>query len=135
MERTAKIELVEVLRERYQRSTKVAKSRILDELVEITGYHRKYALRLLRQPSTPRDGQVPGRRRIYNAAVKPVFYTILLEVASHKPLPATHWRRGTMRGGCRQKIVGSITRSTCVRWGGIATPAARSSSAKKLQKT
>jgi hypothetical protein len=70
MERTAKIELVEVLRERYQRSTKVAKSRILDELVEITGYHRKYALRLLRQPSTPREGQVPGRRRIYNDAVK-----------------------------------------------------------------
>jgi len=61
---------VEVLRERYQRSTKVAKSRILDELVKITGYHRKYAVRLLRKPLMPRDGQVPGRRRIYNDAVK-----------------------------------------------------------------
>ena len=70
MERDSKIELVEVLRERYQRSTKVAKSRILDELVKITGYHRKYAVRLLRKPLMPRDGQVPGRRRIYNDAVK-----------------------------------------------------------------
>lgn len=36
MDRRAKVELVEVLRERYVASEKQAKSRILDELVQIT---------------------------------------------------------------------------------------------------
>lgn len=70
MERIAKIELVGVLRERYRRSERQAKSRILDEFVEITGYHRKYALRLLRNPMPPPDCEAHGRRRIYDDAVK-----------------------------------------------------------------
>ena len=47
MDRKAKFELAEVLRARYGISSKNAKSRILDEFVKTSGYHRKYALRLL----------------------------------------------------------------------------------------
>lgn len=70
MDRSAKIELAEVLRERYERSEKQAKSRILDEFVEITGYHRKYALRLLRKTMPPLPHEALGRRRVYGDAVK-----------------------------------------------------------------
>ncbi len=70
MDRRAKVELVEVLRERSAASEKQAKSRILDELVQITGDHRKYALRLLRNNMPASVYEAHGRRRIYADAVK-----------------------------------------------------------------
>ena len=42
-----KCELLEVLRQRYQQAAKPDKTRILDELVVVSGCHRKHALRLL----------------------------------------------------------------------------------------
>jgi hypothetical protein len=44
---------------RYRVSTREAKSRILDEFCQVTGYHRKYALRLLNGPPP----QAPPRSR------------------------------------------------------------------------
>src|SRR5512147_2088355 len=44
----SKCELLEVLRPRYLKASKVEKQRILDELTGATGYHRKYAIRVLR---------------------------------------------------------------------------------------
>ncbi len=70
MDRRAKLELANVLRERYAISTRTAKSRILDEFMQTSGYHRKYALRLLSQPTGALDCAVPARRRIYDEAVK-----------------------------------------------------------------
>ena len=64
MDRRAKVELVEVLSERYAASEKQAKSRILDELVQITGDHRKYALRSLRKNIPPSAYEAHDRRRI-----------------------------------------------------------------------
>ena len=43
----AKSELLEVLRQRYQRVPKSDKSKILDEFVAVAGCHRKHAIRLL----------------------------------------------------------------------------------------
>ncbi len=52
-------EYVEAIRERYQRAGRKEKKRILDQFTEVTGYHRKAAIRLL-----GRDGSRPqGRRR------------------------------------------------------------------------
>ncbi len=62
MDRRAKVELVEVFRDRYVASEKQAKSRILYELVQITGYHRKYALRLLRKNMPPPPYEAHVRR-------------------------------------------------------------------------
>jgi hypothetical protein len=70
MERKARLELAGVLRERYRQSDKSAKSKILDEFVAITEYHRKYAVRLLNKAGTAIDRSRPGARRIYGEAVK-----------------------------------------------------------------
>ena len=62
-------ELLAAVRPRYRQAPKAAKTRILDEFVANTGYHRKYAVRLLqheepaKRPAQPR----PGRPRIYTA--------------------------------------------------------------------
>ena len=63
-------ELVLVIGERYGQGTIAEKSRILDEFVAVTGFHRKHAMRLLRrgQPSC-RSGSRPGRR-VYDDAVR-----------------------------------------------------------------
>ena len=63
-------ELVVVLRERYGRSGRAERGRILDEFSAVTGFHRKHAMRLLGggQPNQQR-GPRP-RRRIYDDAVR-----------------------------------------------------------------
>ena len=43
----ARRELVGAIADRYRRSSKAEKTRILDEFVRITGYHRKHAVRVL----------------------------------------------------------------------------------------
>ncbi len=54
MSQTSKRELVSELRPRYTLGNRTAKQRILDELVAITGYHRKYAIQVLNHPPTGR---------------------------------------------------------------------------------
>jgi hypothetical protein len=44
----SKRELVEVVRPRYLKARKVEKQKILDELTSATGYHRKHAIRVLK---------------------------------------------------------------------------------------
>ena len=44
----SKKELTEAIRNRYLKANKAEKGRILDEFVAATGYHRKYAIRLLK---------------------------------------------------------------------------------------
>jgi hypothetical protein len=70
MTKPSKRELVLAVRLRYSRASKTEKGRILDEFVATTGYHRKYAIRLLRHGPPP----IPsGRRRVhlvYGQAVK-----------------------------------------------------------------
>ena len=64
----AKQEIVATIRDRYQRSLKKDKSRILDEFTAITGHHRKHGIRLLSQLGGEVREQVVGRR-IYDEAV------------------------------------------------------------------
>ena len=63
-------ELVAVVAERYARSTRKERGRILDEFGVMTGLHRKHAMRLLRcgmrrEQSGPRLG-----RRVYDDAIR-----------------------------------------------------------------
>ncbi len=51
----AKWEYLKAIHVRYHGASRPLKQRILDEFCEVTGYHRKYALRLL-------NGPPPGRR-------------------------------------------------------------------------
>ena len=45
--RIAKRDLLVTLRDRYRNSSKMDKTRILDEFIAITGHHRKHGIRLL----------------------------------------------------------------------------------------
>ncbi len=65
----ARMELVGAVAERYKKSSKEEKTRILDEFVRITRYHRKHAIRVLRG-STFEAPKVKVRPRIYDEAVR-----------------------------------------------------------------
>ena len=77
MEMLAKSELVGIIRERYLGANKKDKTRILDELVAVTGHHRKHAVRLLSEPilNTTSKAIFVGRK-IYHDAVKDVLVTL-----------------------------------------------------------
>ena len=56
-------ELIGALSRRYSEVRRVERSRILDEFVAVTGYHRKHAMRVLRDGCTgSRHGFRPSRR-------------------------------------------------------------------------
>ena len=50
----ARREYLARMRERYETADRAAKSRLLNEVCEVTGYHRKAAIRLLRRPAVRR---------------------------------------------------------------------------------
>jgi len=71
----AKFELVQALKQHYIKSSKKGKTQILDQFITVSGYHRKYAIRLLggkTDDKSPQDNsyEVCRSRRIYNEAVK-----------------------------------------------------------------
>jgi hypothetical protein len=61
----SKRELLEAIRPRYLRATKTEKAIILNEFCAATGYHRKYALRLLKHGPAAKKLKKPGRSKIY----------------------------------------------------------------------
>jgi hypothetical protein len=64
-------EVVQKLRERYQRGSAGEKTTILDELVALTGYHRKHAIRVLGADIVPASITVQRRSwRRYGLAIK-----------------------------------------------------------------
>jgi len=60
-------EITAVAAERYRSGDRAEKARMLDEFVDITGYHRKHAMRLLRGQDESRTGR-RARRRVYGEA-------------------------------------------------------------------
>ena len=60
-------ELLEAVPGRYLMSHRKAKGRILEEFVQVTGYHRKAAIRLLHR--SPGPGKRRGRPRRYTSEV------------------------------------------------------------------
>ena len=67
MTRRSIMEYVQALRDRYFRATKEEKGKILDEFTQVTGLHRKAAIRLLRRPGQSGAGKRRGRPREYGA--------------------------------------------------------------------
>lgn len=77
----ARKELIEALTYRYQNGTKNERTRILDVFVAISGYHRKHAIRILRQKREDPDNQMNAteiscKRKIYDEAVKEALIVI-----------------------------------------------------------
>jgi hypothetical protein len=64
MTKTGKRELAAELRLRYRQAKQAERTHILDEFVAVTGYHRKYAIRLLRHPPSAQSPGAQARRRL-----------------------------------------------------------------------
>jgi uncharacterized protein YueI len=69
MSQRSKRELSEAIRPRYLKASKTGKEKILDEFVAATGYHRKYAIRVLRQGRPSKGLKKPGRQKVYQGQV------------------------------------------------------------------
>jgi hypothetical protein len=66
----SKKELLEVLRPRYLKANKVDKQKMLDEFTAATGYHRKYAIRVLKnQVQKHLNKKTKGYKAIYRGEV------------------------------------------------------------------
>lgn len=65
----SKSELLEVTRPRYIKAIKAEKGKILDEFIASTGYHRKYAIKILKRGRKGKSGKKSGRRKIYQGEV------------------------------------------------------------------
>jgi len=70
MSQKSKRELLESIRPRYLKANKIEKQKILDEFTSATGYHRKHAIRVLKNqvPNRPK-WKKPGRKTIYRGKV------------------------------------------------------------------
>lgn len=69
MSQRSKRELLETIRPRYLKAAKSGKARILDEFVAATGYHRKYAIRVLKHGRKATGLRKKGRRKEYQGEV------------------------------------------------------------------
>jgi hypothetical protein len=76
---TTRKELVEALRERYRSAAFGDRIKILDEFAALTGYHRKHAIRVLRDEVT-KTSAARARNRLYDEAVRQAL-TMLWEAA------------------------------------------------------
>ena len=69
MTRGGVIEYIEALRERYLKASRKEKGRMLDEVTEVTGHHRKGVIRLLRRGWNSGAVDRRGRTRQYGSEV------------------------------------------------------------------
>jgi hypothetical protein len=69
LSKQARDELLAALRQRYRSASATDRGRVLDEVVVLTGYHRKHAIRLLRE-SHARPEARAVRSRVYDDAVR-----------------------------------------------------------------
>ena len=69
MTRRSILEYAQALRPRYGKASKEEKRKMLDEFVQVTGFHRKAAIRLLNRVSRLTSGKRRGRQRKYGSEV------------------------------------------------------------------
>ncbi len=69
MSQRSKRELCLEVQPRYLKAKKIEKQRILDEFTAATGYHRKYAVRILKHGYKRRQSRSKGRTAIYRGEV------------------------------------------------------------------
>ncbi len=91
MTRASVREYAAVQRERYQQASRADKHRLLDEMVAVTGMHRKAAIRLLRRvprtvPTPPRAGR-PRRYGAPVAAAAEVLWQASGRIGAHRLHP------------------------------------------------
>ncbi len=110
MKQTSKHELVTALRERYWAASRAERGQVLDTVVEATGYHRKYALTLLRH-GVPKKR--PTLRRRGRPAAYPPEVNRALEVAAE----ATGWICGKRLAPFLSELVPALEREGALQLG------------------
>lgn len=75
----SKHELLEVVRARYLKASKLEKQKILDEFTAATGYHRKYAIRVLKNQRQIQN-HLKGKPRTYQAVYRGEVVQVLEQI-------------------------------------------------------
>lgn len=83
MSQELKREYLKAIRERYQKSSRVRKSVILEEFVTVCGYSRKYAIRILNGDVDPLETKHRGRVVKYSGEV--IYHLVRLWNAMGRP--------------------------------------------------
>lgn len=69
MSQKSKRELLEAIQPRYLKASRAEKSRMINEFIAVTGYHRKYAIRVLKHGPPRSKGKRKGRTTRYRGEV------------------------------------------------------------------
>ena len=75
----SKRELMEVVRPRYLKANKAEKQKILDEFTSATGYHRKHAIRVLKNQVQVQDHR-KGKRKTYKTIYRGEVVKVLEQI-------------------------------------------------------
>src|SRR5436189_5470750 len=70
VQRQSKQEYIARMQIRYLKATKREKGKLLDEVVEVTGYHRRHAVRVLRHGRFP-DSKLAAVQGLAAASLRP----------------------------------------------------------------
>ena len=76
MTRSSILEYAEVMRKRYRNSGKRVKEKLLDEFTQVSGLHRKSAIRLLNRKTETEDKKPRGRKKEYGLKERDVLKVI-----------------------------------------------------------
>src|SRR5690349_23646805 len=77
---TTRRELIDAVATRYRAAGRNQKKAILDEFVEVTGFHRKHAIRVLKKSPKQEEQQPRQRSSVYDEAVRGAL-TVVWEAA------------------------------------------------------
>jgi IS30 family transposase len=69
MSQRSKREMIEAIHPRYLKANRAGKTQILDEFIATTGYHRKYAIHVLKHGAKAKGIKKVGRRKTYQGEV------------------------------------------------------------------
>jgi hypothetical protein len=79
MSRKSKHESLETMRSRYLKASKIEKQKMLDEFTSATGYHRKYATRVLKKQSA-RSNHLKGKTKTYKTIYRGEVVQVLEQI-------------------------------------------------------
>jgi hypothetical protein len=109
------MEYAQALRNRYFGASKEEKGKMLDEFTQVTGLHRKAAIRLLNRLSQPGAGRRRGRPAVYKEVMEPlrVVWEASDRLCSRRLQPFLPEMRRVLRQHGEQKIDASTAAQLC----------------------